>query len=301
MKTMKTKKRLTQEELKEILKKHKLWHDQKEGGEQARFDGMVINELDFTDANLSGASFVGATIKNSDFYSAQMDTVNFSHAHIENSHFGSTNISSSIFNSAWINCSFKKATFNNCDFNNSHLHRCDFDEAGVYGCSFKTAYIGNSTFENTRLVVTSFVETIFYKTVFNNNLNTATIFTNSNFEEIEKPPYIPMSCPEEGSFIGYKAARGFIIKLLISEDARRSSGTGRECRCDKAKVLSISNFDGSDAQITSIPSKRDNTFIYEVGKIIEEPNFCEDRFKECAEGIHFFINREEAINYGQLH
>ena len=37
--------------------------------------------------------------------------------------------------------------------------------------------------------------------------------------------------------------------------------------------------------------------IYKKGETVCEPNFCEDRFKECAEGIHFFIDRKEAENY----
>ena len=43
-----------------------------------------------------------------------------------------------------------------------------------------------------------------------------------------------LSCPTEGSFIGWKKASGHIVKLRIPEDARRSSATGHKCRCDKA-------------------------------------------------------------------
>ena len=30
---------------------------------------------------------------------------------------------------------------------------------------------------------------------------------------------------------------------------------------------------------------------------MKEINLDEDRFKECAPGIHFFRNKQEAINY----
>jgi hypothetical protein len=36
---------------------------------------------------------------------------------------------------------------------------------------------------------------------------------------------------------------------------------------------------------------------YEVGRTIFAPDFDTDRFNECAPGIHFFINRQEAIDY----
>ena len=46
-----------------------------------------------------------------------------------------------------------------------------------------------------------------------------------------------------------------------------------------------------------VSSDYDENFIYKVGEIVEEPNFCKYRFKECARGIHFFINRQEAVDY----
>ena len=114
-------------------------------------------------------------------------------------------------------------------------------------------------------------------------------------------PFIPTVCPEKGSFIGFKKARRLggilaIVELLIPEDAKRNSGIGRKCRCDKAKVLSITSLDGSE-QYGMANSDYDRHFKYEVGKEVSVSDFCEDRFNECAAGIHFFINREEAVRY----
>ena len=110
-------------------------------------------------------------------------------------------------------------------------------------------------------------------------------------------PFIPYACPDTGSFIGYKKANGYIVELEILSDAKRCSATGRKCRCNKAKVLSIQNIYGTISDRKSIPSGYDSNFIYKVGEIVEEPNFCEYRWRECAPGIHFFINRQEAVNY----
>ena len=57
-------------------------------------------------------------------------------------------------------------------------------------------------------------------------------------------PNIPMACPSDGSFIGWKKAHDMIVKLQIPEDAKRSSATGRKCRCDKAVVLAIETLMG---------------------------------------------------------
>ena len=110
-------------------------------------------------------------------------------------------------------------------------------------------------------------------------------------------PYIPYACPDFGMFIGFKKASGYIVVLEIPEDAKRLSATGRKCRCDKAKVLEIQNIDGTKANVTKVASGYDSNFVYEVGKTVSVDNFCEDRWEECSPGIHFFINRQEAVNY----
>ena len=115
--------------------------------------------------------------------------------------------------------------------------------------------------------------------------------------EAENVPYIPYACPDFGMFIGFKKASGYIVVLEIPEDAKRLSATGRKCRCDKAKVLEIQNIDGTKADITKVTSGYDPDFVYEVGKTVSVDNFCEDRWEECSSGIHFFINRQEAVNY----
>ena len=108
----------------------------------------------------------------------------------------------------------------------------------------------------------------------------------------------PLTCPEKGSFIGFKKVRGnYIVELEILADALRSSATGRKCRCSKAKVVSITNPDGSNAEETSAISGWDSKFIYSVGEIVEVKDFDTNRWNECAPGIHFFITRQEAIDY----
>ena len=106
-----------------------------------------------------------------------------------------------------------------------------------------------------------------------------------------------LACPSEGSFIGWKKASGYIVKLRIPEDARRSSATGNKCRCDKAFVVEIQNIDGSKADIDTVESSYDSDFAYVVGAKVEVNNFDDNRWNECAPGIHFFIDRRAAVEY----
>lgn len=110
--------------------------------------------------------------------------------------------------------------------------------------------------------------------------------------------YWPLVCPEKGSFIGYKKCRdNLIAELEIPEDALRSSSTTRKCRCSKAKVLSITNLDGAEANVEYAVSINDSRFLYKVGEIVYVVDFDTNRWNDCSTGINFFMTREEAAVY----
>ena len=122
----------------------------------------------------------------------------------------------------------------------------------------------------------------------------------ANLCDADNVPYTPMACPDTGSFVAWKKAYdedAYLVKLLIPEDARRSSATGRKCRADKAVVLSIEPIVEGGVIPEVVHSKHDKSFTYKVGQTVVAPDFDTDRFNECAPGIHFFINRQEAIDY----
>ena len=108
--------------------------------------------------------------------------------------------------------------------------------------------------------------------------------------------FYPLSCPEVGEYIGFKKADGKIVKLKIPTDAKRSSSTKRKCRASKAVVVSITELDGTPAG-DEVCSDYDKNFVYRVGETVEVQNFDENRWNECAPGIHHYITREEAVRH----
>ena len=110
-------------------------------------------------------------------------------------------------------------------------------------------------------------------------------------------PFIPIACPSDGAFIGWKKVNGKLIMLEIPEDARRCSASGTKCRCDKARVLGITNLDGSDPIESIVNDSYNPNVTYTVGEVVYPDSFDENRWNECSHGIHFFINKQEAINY----
>lgn len=105
----------------------------------------------------------------------------------------------------------------------------------------------------------------------------------------------PMACPETGSFIGWKKAGRYIIKLEIPEDALRSSATTNKCRASWAKVLEIQNVDGTKSDVTEIMT--DRCWVYKVGSMVYPDDWDYNRWNECSHGIHFFMTRKEAVDW----
>ena len=113
----------------------------------------------------------------------------------------------------------------------------------------------------------------------------------------ESTSFFALQCPQKGSFIGYKKCRDdLIVEILILEDAKRSSATSRKCRASKARVIDITNIENTEIFKEAI-SRHDSNFIYKIGEIIEVEDFNMNRWDECSSGIHFFITRQEAVNY----
>lgn len=109
--------------------------------------------------------------------------------------------------------------------------------------------------------------------------------------------FIPLNLPE-GEFIAYKKIKNeIIVKLKILEDSKRSRATGDKCRCDKALVLEFQDLDGKKLDVTEIVNDSYATCTYKVGEIVEADEWDDNRWNECSHGIHFFLDRQSAVDY----
>ena len=134
------------------------------------------------------------------------------------------------------------------------------------------------------------------------NLN----YANLNYANLrdaksnENTSFFASQCPEDGSFIGYKKCGKYIIKLQITDFAKKPSATSRKCRASEVLVLEIQNIDGTASGLYEYlhdDNYTSNGTLYKVGETTEPDSFDENRWNECSNGIHFFITRDEAVNY----
>ena len=223
----------------------------------------INNESGGERVNLYQANLSGANLSRANLYQTNLYQANLSRADLRGANLSGADLSRANLYQAYLSgANLSGANLYQANLSGANLYQADLSRANLSGANLSGACL------------------------YQANLREA---KNLNF---------PIACPEEGSFIGFKKCQdGKIVKLKIPVDALRCSATGRKCRCSKAKVLSITNIDGTDANVGMAISKYDRNFIYKVGETIEVPNFNTDRWNECSTGIHFFITRQEAVDY----
>ena len=174
------------------------------------------------------------------------------------------------------------ANLRDADLRNANLDGANFRDADLRDADLSYANLGGANFRDADLR--------------NANLGGANL-RDADLRDAKNIPYIPLECPSEGSFIGWKKINKILIKLEIPEDARRSSATTKKCRCDKAKVLGFYDLNSTELNIDKIINNNYNTCEYIKSEMVYPDSFDEDRWNECSHGIHFFINKQDAINY----
>jgi|SRR5579859_256293 len=177
------------------------------------------------------------------------------------------------------------------DLREANLREADLRGADLYGADLREANLREADLRGANLYGANLYEADLYGA----NLRGANLYGADLRGAKDLSPLVAAQTsvvPEAGELTGWKKCRGgVIVKLRIPASAKRSNATGRKCRASAAKVLDVF---GADEGV----SQHDTSFIYRKGETVTpvEP-FDEDRFNECASGIHFFITRLEAENY----
>ena len=244
--------KISKEELKTILEKHKLWLRQEDGGEKANLSGSDLSGSDLSGSDLSGSDLSGSDLRWSNLSWSNLSGSNLSESDLSGSDLSGSNL-------RWSNLS--GSNLSESDLSGSNLSESDLSGSDLSGSNLRWSDLSGSK-----------------------GLDSA------------KNLFYPLTCPEKGEYTAFKKAGGKVVELRISADAKRSSATGRKCRASKAVVVSITTLDGNPAG-NEVCSDYDRSFVYRVGETVEVQNFDENRWNECAPGIHHYITREEAVRH----
>ena len=287
---------MTQNELNKIIENHQHYLNKD-------IDGWESMRADLSDKNLSGLNLKNANLREA----------NFRNANLSNSNLGDANLNNADLTYADLRkADLSRADLRDADLSEANLYRafclhtnlCRVDLSNAYlrDADLYSAFCGNTNLYGVDLRGADLREANLFRADLRKadlreaNLRNAYL-SGTDLSENAKIDY-PITCPETGSFIGYKkACYEKIVKIQICEDAKRSSATTKKCRCSKALVLAIENIDGSDSGLQEIESGFDHCFVYRIGEIVEVLDFDDNRWHECAPGIHFFTDRQDAVAY----
>lgn len=191
----------------------------------------------------------------------------------------------------------KRATFEDCDLNGTDFSDSDMDHVAFYnndlrnmklcrcnarGCSFRFQDMEGIDLSGANI----------YASVLEDAHNQDKVIIDDDTK------WYRMRCPEEGPFIAWKCCTDLrVVMMLVPAEAKRCMSTMETGRVSKVKVLKITSIDETE-KYTWAQSTVDPDFYYEVGKWLEPANgFQEDRWKDSSQGIHFFLDRQQCVDY----
>ena len=263
--------------------------------------------------------------------------INMSHLDLAGAHFSHvafplqvqhTDLSSAVLD----HCDLSRRGFWHCDLSNATIKHCNFDDSKWFMSTLQMVTISYSSLKDLDLemcrvsfspyarthgfLMTNTMSLDSFLSHYGNNDIMPYILTNCDPEI-----HVSQQCPTHGAFIGWKKLIAYevdgcdmdtidykslvvtseiavpcICKLEIPASAKRSSAMGDKCRANKAKVLEIRRIDNG-RKLKQAVSQWNRKFVYRVGEYVSVDDFHEDRFMECAAGIHFFVDKQAALNY----
>ena len=214
-------------------------------------------------ASLNGASLEGASLEGASLEGASLE-------------------GASLYGASLEGASLNGASLNGASLNGANLYRASLNGASLNGASLEGASLYRASLNGANLDGASLNGASLYRASLNGATNV---------------PFVPFACPSDGAFIGWKKVGNCLVMLEIPEDARRCSCTSQKCRCDKAKVLGITNLDTNESVSDIENTTYSPAVTYVVGEMVYPDSFDENRWNECSHGIHFFINKQNAIDY----
>lgn len=228
---------------------------------EANLIGAYLESADLRGANLTGADLRFAVLKDADLKNANLKSADLEFAYLESADLKGTDL--------------RGANLTGADLIETNLIGINLQGANLKDANLRDANLRDANLEDTNLEGANLEGANLYGTVFNTN---DTICEYRTGKILTAP------------LIGYKVCSDkVIVTLEIPRGAIVFSINGAKCRTNKAKVIDI---EGNDRAFSMY-----NGMSYYVGDVMTVYNFNCQYNVECSNGIHFFLNKDDAINY----
>ena len=304
------------------------------------FINCAFEKCTFNFTTIWRCKFIGCVFDHCDLFTNMISEVSF-----EDCIFIGNKLEKSTVLKSQINCSKKFIIHNReneTDTNiENKIHHCFIDESYIHGeietMNINTLYVLFTMMNRISITPAVYNDSgLYHCKIFDSTIKIAetegccemedvelsdTSLININDVDIDitqgtlSKSYVP-----DGEFTGWMVEFSdledaefttYLIKILIPEDADRISSNRNQCticKCNYAKVLSITNLDTgeelTEAELYKYPFETDNNELikYKVGEYIREENIIKRNLldKYFNKGITFFISKANALSYAKI-
>ena len=206
-------------------------------------EGWENMRADLHGAYLNGADLHGAYLSGADLHGAYLSGADLHGADLHGADLSDANLRNADLSGAYLS--------------DADLRDADLRNADLHGAYLNGAYLSGADLSDADL-------------------------HGAYLRDAKNVPYIPMVCPEEGKFIGWKKAKveekNVIVKLEIPASAKRSSSTSRKCRCDKKESQASSWFEAWNSSCLSRCPRGERPLV----ELYLEPGVFSER---CTENL----------------
>jgi hypothetical protein len=225
--------------------------------------GILLFEFEKEDNTIGDTALealnVGADLSRADLSGAYLSRANLSRANLSRADLSGANLSGANLSGA----NLSGANLSRAYLSGANLSGADLSGADLSGANLSRADLSGALIDNIELIKKFF-----------------------------------WIIPEQGSFEAWKKlANGCIAKIIIPARAKRTCNLkNRKCRSEYVKTLAI--WDANGKKITEgINGTHEERIKYTVGKITRADKYDDSVFLDCTHGIHFFLTKQEAIEW----
>jgi len=220
--------------------------------------GLAVRLAVEKNTNLAGANLADANLADAYLADANLADANLARANLARANLADANLADANLADAYLARAYLA---------DAYLARANLARANLARANLARAYLARAYLADANLA--------------------RAYLADANLEGAKdiKPP--PFQIPQEGELIVWKKlSGGNLCKLRIPPEARRTASVvGRKCRAEFAEVL-----EGSGMSWRA----HGHTITYAPGETVRPDGYDDNPLVECAQGIHFFLTREEA-------
>lgn len=139
--------KISKDELEEILEKHKKWLNNKDGGEQANLRSAVLNNANLQCTNLRGADLRCANLSGANLKEANLQKINLQFAYLSNADLSGTDSQKADLQYANLQCTNLKGAY----LRFANLRVADLREADLSGADLRYVNLKNTNLSDANL------------------------------------------------------------------------------------------------------------------------------------------------------